>query len=165
MGRTSNSDGALRASTFGVACGAIVVAIVSALLDARSQEPPPVRPSRRPLIAAPPSQPAATKPTHRRPVRCRRGTPTTTSTCGSTTPTRTLTGTAVIRWRNIGQAPTDSLRLHLYWNGWRNTASTWMRENQLAEGDTTGTRADDWSYIDVTALALADARRHRRPST
>ena len=70
---------------------------------------------------------------------------------------RTLTGTAVIRWRNIGQAPTDSLRLHLYWNGWRSTASTWMREYQLAEGDTTGTRAGDWSFINVTALALADA--------
>ena len=30
--------------------------------------------------------------------------------------TRTLTGTALIRWRNIGQGPADFLRLHLYWN-------------------------------------------------
>ena len=48
---------------------------------------------------------------------------------------RTLTGTEIIRWRNIGRAPADSLRLHLYWNAWRNTASTWMRERALAGDD------------------------------
>jgi hypothetical protein len=69
---------------------------------------------------------------------------------------RTLTGNAIIRWRNIGQAPADSLRLHLYWNGWRNTASTWMREDALP-GSSEGERpAGDWSYIDITALALAN---------
>ena len=72
--------------------------------------------------------------------------------------TRTLTGTAIIRWRNIGQAPTDSLRLHLYWNGWRNTASTWMREARAGRGRRRPARGQsDWSYINVTALALANA--------
>ncbi|MGE0043222.1 MAG: M1 family metallopeptidase [Vicinamibacterales bacterium] len=70
--------------------------------------------------------------------------------------TRTIVGTETIRWRNIGGAPTDTLRLHLYWNGWRNTSSTWLRDRQLAGG--TSGAADrepgDWGYTDVTAIAL-----------
>src|SRR5687767_1535462 len=46
--------------------------------------------------------------------------------------TRTLSGSQTVRWRNIGHAPVESLRLQLYWNGWRNTASTWLREEALA---------------------------------
>jgi hypothetical protein len=70
--------------------------------------------------------------------------------------TRTLTGTEIVRWRNIGLTETNSLRVHLYWNGWRNTASSWMREDRLPGGEDPDPRADDWSYIDVVALALAD---------
>ena len=69
---------------------------------------------------------------------------------------RLLTGTETIRWRNIGHAATDSLRLHLYWNAWRNSASSWMQEDRLA-GGSADNPAQDWSYIDVTALALANA--------
>jgi hypothetical protein len=71
-------------------------------------------------------------------------------------PTRTLTGTALIRWRNIGQGPADFLRMHLYWNAWRNSASTWMREDMLPGGGEGDRPAGDWSYINVTALALAN---------
>src|SRR5262245_48882504 len=38
----------------------------------------------------------------------------------------TFTGTEIIRWRNIGHAPADSLRMHLYWNGWYSNQSSWM---------------------------------------
>jgi Peptidase family M1 domain len=142
--------------TFGVACGAIVVAIVSSLLDARSQDPPPGRPFPATLIAAAPTtqprQADAPPPGARSPRNANYDIDVRLDHA-----TRTLTGTAAIRWRNIGEAPTDSLRLHLYWNGWRNTASTWMREYQLAESDTSGTRAGDWSFINVTALTLANA--------
>ena len=68
--------------------------------------------------------------------------------------TRTLTGSEVIRWRNIGTAPADSLRLHLYWNAWANNQSTWMREYALA-GGFDDVRQQDWSYIRVTKIALA----------
>jgi hypothetical protein len=71
-------------------------------------------------------------------------------------PARTLRGTETIRWRNLGLAPTDSLRLHLYWNAWRNNASSWMKENTLA-GDTTDYRPEDWSYIDLTSLTLVNS--------
>jgi len=69
--------------------------------------------------------------------------------------TRTLTASEVVRWRNIGHAPVEALRLHLYWNGWRNTASTWLREGALADADL-DRPAEDFSYIDVSAIALAN---------
>jgi hypothetical protein len=69
-------------------------------------------------------------------------------------PARKFTGTEIIRWRNIGHAPADSLRLHLYWNGWLNNESSWMRERLLAGASDTPA-AEDWSYIRVTAIALA----------
>ena len=86
---------------------------------------------------------------------------------------RTITGTEVVRWRNIGLAPTSELFLHLYWNGWRNDASTWMREARLA-GDTSPPLAPaDWSYLDLTLGHDCRSRgggdrpapaRHLRPS-
>jgi hypothetical protein len=71
---------------------------------------------------------------------------------------RTLTGSGLIRWRNIGRASTDVLYLHLYWNAWRSNASSWMREARLpGRGEHEEPRPADWSYIDVSSLALADA--------
>jgi hypothetical protein len=68
---------------------------------------------------------------------------------------RTLTGSEIIRWRNIGRAATDSLVLHLYWNAWANNQSTWMREYALA-GGFDDIRSTDWSYIRITRAALAN---------
>ena len=70
--------------------------------------------------------------------------------------TRTLTGTSLIRWRNIGQGPADFLRLHLYWNAWRDTESTWMREEALTGGGDPDRPPEDWAYINISALALAN---------
>ena len=71
--------------------------------------------------------------------------------------TRTLTGVGRITWRNRTATPTATLRLHLYWNAWRDLDSTWMREMAL-EGDTSlaWRPARDRSAIDLTALRLAD---------
>lgn len=69
---------------------------------------------------------------------------------------RTLNGSEIIRWRNIGSAPTDTLYVHLYWNAWRNKESSWMREHVLT-GEKGDYAPDDWSSIEVTALALANA--------
>jgi hypothetical protein len=67
--------------------------------------------------------------------------------------TRTLNARGVVSWRNVTTRPTAELQFHLYWNAWRNTASTWMRE---AEGLPwlQPPSADAWSAIDVTALRL-----------
>ncbi len=75
---------------------------------------------------------------------------------------RTVTGRSVVSWRNTSGRPTNQLQFHLYWNAWRNTDSTWMRE-RLRAGRGPGGRYDDspaqrpagdWSYIDVTAVRL-----------
>ena len=86
---------------------------------------------------------------------------------------RTVTGRSVVSWRNISARPTSELQFHLYWNAWRNTDSTWMRERLRAgrgpagrDDDSPGDRpADDWSYIDITAIRLlaGGARPADRP--
>jgi hypothetical protein len=70
---------------------------------------------------------------------------------------RTLTGVAVVHWRNTGRAATDSLRLHLYWNAWRNAESTWMREEWLPGRPSTEPQAEDWSAIDISSLTIVNA--------
>jgi hypothetical protein len=72
--------------------------------------------------------------------------------------TRTLTGTEVITWKNPGQIPAYSLRLHLYWNAFRNTNSTWLKQRQLA-GDHAlgGAPADDFGYTQITGMTFIRA--------
>ncbi|HEX6214530.1 MAG TPA: M1 family metallopeptidase, partial [Vicinamibacterales bacterium] len=71
---------------------------------------------------------------------------------------RTLTGTEVITWRNTGQIPAYSVRLHMYWNAFRNTNSTWMKQRQLA-GDNpfANAPAQDFGYSTITAMTLINA--------
>jgi hypothetical protein len=72
---------------------------------------------------------------------------------------RLLSGREVITWRNISRTPTSELRLHLYYNAWRSSESTWMRERRMAgllESPDTIPQ-EDWAYIDVTAIRLLGA--------
>ncbi|MBI2835655.1 MAG: M1 family peptidase [Acidobacteria bacterium] len=71
---------------------------------------------------------------------------------------RTLRGHLILTWRNISRVTATELQFHLYYNAWRNTASTWMRE-RLLRGDETGAKlasrpAEDWGWIDLTAIRL-----------
>jgi hypothetical protein len=68
---------------------------------------------------------------------------------------RTLTGEQLLTWRNIAPIPAASLQFHLYYNAWRNTRSTWMRE-QILGGDEEIAAApeSDWGWIDVTGVKL-----------
>ncbi len=69
--------------------------------------------------------------------------------------THTLSGRAVMTWRNLSSINTSELRFHLYYNAWKNTRSSWMRENQLAGGSGgNNVRADDWGWIEVSAIRL-----------
>jgi hypothetical protein len=68
-------------------------------------------------------------------------------------PTRTLNGRGVVSWRNVTSRPTSEVQFHLYWNAWRNTESTWMREARGLSWAREGS-GDDWGAIDVTALRL-----------
>jgi Peptidase family M1 domain len=70
----------------------------------------------------------------------------------------TLTGREMITWRNPGDKPAYSLRLHLYWNAWRNTESTWLRQRQLAglSEEMLESRAEDFGWQQVTELRLVN---------
>lgn len=69
--------------------------------------------------------------------------------------TRTLTGRAVLTWRNIATIAAPDLRFHLYYNAWRNSRSTWMRESELGRGRGLVSRPEaDWGWIEVTAVRL-----------
>src|SRR5580658_2400771 len=48
--------------------------------------------------------------------------------------TRTITGSEVIAWRNVTTRTASDLQFHLYWNAWRNSRSTWLREASLGAG-------------------------------
>lgn len=69
---------------------------------------------------------------------------------------RTITGRAVITWRNITSKPAPDVRLHLYWNAWRNAQSTWLRERRLAGADAAlfNRPERDWAAIDLSSLRV-----------
>jgi hypothetical protein len=70
--------------------------------------------------------------------------------------TRTIVGEEVITWRNLTSTPATTLQVHLYFNAWRNTDSSWMRERLLAGASGLADRpADDWGWIDITAMRVA----------
>jgi len=68
---------------------------------------------------------------------------------------RTITGEERIVWRNITTTTATELRFHLYWNGWRNARTTFMRERALGGSTSDANRpAGDWASIDVTSVKL-----------
>jgi len=75
--------------------------------------------------------------------------------------TRTITGTAVITWRNTTTRPAADLQFHLYWNAWKNPQSTFMRERTLGfPGPSVDRRRrapNDWGRIDITSIAVTSA--------
>ena len=111
-------------------------------------------------------QPAAPQPGRRDPTRPTVVTPATnqarsprnasyTITARLDPASRTLTGEQLLTWRNTSSIPATSLRFHLYYNAWRNTRSTWMREVALAGCSELAERPEaDWGWIDVTSLKL-----------
>ena len=74
--------------------------------------------------------------------------------------TRTITGSETITWRNITNRPAADLQFHLYWNAWKNTHSTFMRERALGgnEDEDRRRRPDEWARLEITAV---DGRRPR----
>ena len=74
--------------------------------------------------------------------------------------TRTITGSETITWRNITSTPAADLQFHLYWNGWKNTRSTFVRERALgATNEDRQPRPDEWASIDITGIKVAGSDR------
>jgi hypothetical protein len=70
--------------------------------------------------------------------------------------TRTITAHQELTWRNATATSAATLRFHLYYNAWRNSESTWMREARLAGNTEFAMRPpDDWARIDVTRVLVA----------
>ena len=72
-----------------------------------------------------------------------------------------LKGRETIRWRNISAATTNELQFHLYWNGWRNPDSSWLRESRLAAPPArlqdAERRPEETGASDVTRLRVTPA--------
>ena len=73
---------------------------------------------------------------------------------------RTLTGTEVITWRNISNRPAATLQFHLYYNAWRDTKSSWMREGALA----VDSAPEEIPRADRGSLDLTSMRVRRGPT-
>ena len=68
---------------------------------------------------------------------------------------RTISGDEILTWRNTSNVPASTLRFHLYYNAWRNTGSTFMRERRLTNRPMTEDHAlSDWSAIDITTIRI-----------
>src|SRR3954466_725964 len=69
---------------------------------------------------------------------------------------RTIAGSEILTWRNTSTIAATTLRFHLYYNAWRNNASTWMRErrrfgNRPPDDDYA---PSDWGWIDLTNIRV-----------
>jgi len=67
---------------------------------------------------------------------------------------RMLIGSQTLEWTNITDRETDEMWFHLYWNGWRNDRSTWMKGDRIRDrSDLSGdVRESDWSWIEVDRI-------------
>ena len=104
-----------------------------------------------------------------RPAHARRATPTTRSTPRWTPPPARITGPRGDHLaEHHARTPTSELRLHLYWNAWKNTRSTFLQESRLGGHPRQG-RLDrpleDFSHIIESRPCACSAPAPRRPST
>ncbi len=67
-----------------------------------------------------------------------------------------IEGRETVSWRNVQSAPTSELWFHLYFNGFRNTRSTWMLENRLRQrlDPAEKIRPEDWGWQEVVSVKL-----------
>ena len=69
--------------------------------------------------------------------------------------TRTLRGRELVTWRNTSSQSTAELHFHLYYNAWKNTRSTWMKERLLGRGLSLHNRPEsDWGWTDISSISL-----------
>jgi hypothetical protein len=70
---------------------------------------------------------------------------------------RLIIGRGRVSWRNASNHPTSELRFQMAWNAWRDSHSSWMRDEMLSGPDVFSERTDaDAGFIDLTSLAIHD---------
>ena len=69
---------------------------------------------------------------------------------------RRLGGREILTWRNTSHIATSELRFHLYYNAWKNTSSTFLREAGRVGWipERRDLRPADMGWIDVTSMRL-----------
>src|SRR6185312_10539295 len=67
---------------------------------------------------------------------------------------RKITGDELLTWRNTSRTATSTLQFHLYYNAWRNSRSTWIRERARIDPKVTKRPESDWGWIEVTSLRV-----------
>jgi hypothetical protein len=65
---------------------------------------------------------------------------------------RELSGHETLRWTNPSDVPVGELRLHLYWNAFRNNRSTFFRESGGRLRDDQADEEEGFGSIDVTSM-------------
>lgn len=73
---------------------------------------------------------------------------------------RMITAREWLIWRNISSIPTSELRYHLYYNAFKNSRSTWLRERALVgrvSQPLSSLGEKDWGWTNVTAMSTTDA--------
>ena len=66
-----------------------------------------------------------------------------------------ITGNGRLTWRNTSRNPTSELRFHLFWNAWRDTNSSWMREQNLGRNRALARRpAEDFGGIEMRTIGI-----------
>jgi len=124
--------------------GAAIVGLL-ALPGAGAQQQPPV--------PRDPTQPTSAPPAAASPRSPRNANYTITARLDPTS--RTLSGDELLTWRNTSSSPATSLRFHLYYNAWRNTRSSFIREQVLTGNTEADERPEsDWGWIDITSIKL-----------
>ena len=68
--------------------------------------------------------------------------------------TRAIEGSETLVWRNIATTTATELQFHLYWNAWKDTRSTWMRERALGGAPEIRRAPGEWARIQVTSIRM-----------
>ena len=66
--------------------------------------------------------------------------------------TKLVDGTETLRWTNPSKDRVPDLKLHLYWNAFRNDRSTFFKESGGQLRGDEADRSKGWGYIDVTQM-------------
>ena len=63
-----------------------------------------------------------------------------------------LTGRETLRWTNPGGVVVPELKFHLYWNAFRNSSSTLVKESGGQLRDDKADLKEGWGFIDLTSM-------------
>lgn len=68
---------------------------------------------------------------------------------------KTLKASEELIWYNKTNVSTKELQFHLYMNGFKNTASTFMREGRMLQSKK---KANEWGYIQVDTIRIVNGK-------